>query len=66
MTTGEQRMDETEASSDERVCAVCGDTIDIESWHPVLAETDSTGTLRLYPFCTPACRDAWKGHERNR
>jgi hypothetical protein len=55
---GEQRMEENEAS-DERVCVVCGDTIDIESWHPVLAEPDAMGILRLYPFCTPDCRDAW-------
>ncbi|WP_049970503.1 DUF7576 family protein [Haladaptatus cibarius] len=48
-----------EIPGDESVCTNCGDTIEIESWHPVLAETDATGSFHLYPFCSPHCRDLW-------
>ncbi|WP_266077365.1 DUF7576 family protein [Haladaptatus caseinilyticus] len=44
---------------EEQVCANCGDTIEIGSWHPVLAETDDSGMFHLYPFCSPHCRDVW-------
>ncbi|WP_345409693.1 DUF7576 family protein [Haladaptatus pallidirubidus] len=41
------------------VCTNCGDAIEIESWHPVLAETDADGSFHLYPFCSSHCRDLW-------
>ncbi|EFW90259.1 hypothetical protein ZOD2009_19418 [Haladaptatus paucihalophilus DX253] len=63
---GEQCVGKTEAPFDECACVVCGDDIDIESWHPILADTDATGTFRLYPFCTTDCRDAWNSHRTNR
>ncbi len=44
---------------DEQVCANCGDSIEIGSWHPVLAETDASGVFHLHPFCSPYCRDVW-------
>ncbi|MGA9401365.1 DUF7576 family protein [Haladaptatus sp.] len=59
-------IERNKAVGDQQICAVCGDAIDIEAWHPVLADTDSNGTLRLYPFCTPACRNEWNRHRNDR
>ncbi len=56
----EQRMDgRVPDSDDERLCANCGRTIEIEVWHPVLADTDAKGAVRLLPFCSTDCRDLW-------
>ncbi|WP_458204913.1 DUF7576 family protein [Haladaptatus sp. NG-SE-30] len=46
-------------SCDEHVCTTCGGAIEPSAWHPVIAETDASGTLRLYPFCRPDCQDEW-------
>ncbi len=62
----EQCMERNESVVDEHVCVTCGAIIDIESWHPVLADTDQDGTLRLYPFCTPTCRNEWNRHGSDR
>ena len=59
-------MEKNEAVGEEQVCVTCGDAIDIESWHPVLADTDAGGTLRLYPFCTPDCRNEWNRRRNDR
>ncbi|WP_227374018.1 DUF7576 family protein [Haladaptatus halobius] len=56
--------DSGDASSDERICATCGEVIELTAWHPVLAEPDAGGVLHLYPFCSADCRTAW--NQRNR
>jgi hypothetical protein len=42
------------------VCAYCGDTVEISSWHPVAARCESDGGTWLAAFCDRTCRTAWE------
>lgn len=39
-------------------CAVCGDAVETDEWHPVATEADPEET-RIVPFCTEDCREQW-------
>lgn len=47
-------------ADESRECEVCGAQIDIDQWHPVVADTDDDGAFQLYAFCTQDCRDVWE------
>lgn len=41
-------------------CTVCDASIDPSDWHPVAAGFDEAGEFHVFPFCSVACRHAWK------
>lgn len=43
----------------EKRCEYCGGPIDTSDWYPVGKDRDPDGSLRLYSFCSEACRDSW-------
>lgn len=46
-----------------RRCDHCDDPIETSDWHPMAKERDSEGELRLYTFCSKACKQAWSEGE---
>lgn len=40
-------------------CAVCGDHVDGQEWHPAAIEERSDGDIRVRAFCSEACRAEW-------
>lgn len=50
---------EEPAADAETTCTACGSTIETSDWYPIRTDRDDDGDLRLYPFCSEACQDAW-------
>ncbi|WP_449289588.1 DUF7576 family protein [Natronoarchaeum philippinense] len=44
-------------------CDRCGATIERREWHPIRTDTIG-GDLRIYAFCSEACRRAWNRPEQ--
>lgn len=41
-----------------KVCATCGEPIDVTERHPVAASVESED-IDVYLFCSEACRNRW-------
>lgn len=44
-------------------CAVCGDGIETDDWHPVATRQNGDEEFQLYAFCSEDCREAWDSRE---
>lgn len=58
-TMGDGRDIEDTDDHDEERCTHCEAVIDVTRWHPLLSRIED-GAVELYPFCSVACRDAWR------
>lgn len=52
--------DHDESWVERETCARCGDPIEVSSWHPVAAWSETDGETWLVAFCGRACRAAWE------
>ena len=41
-------------------CAACGDPVPADEWHPVATDRDEDGEMKIYAFCSEACRSSWQ------
>ena len=46
------------SEDDVGTCAVCGESVETAEWHPIDLDVDDE--VRLYAFCSQACRAAWE------
>lgn len=49
-----------EEADPDRICATCGDVVEDSEWHPVTTQTDETGEVVVYLFCSTACQTQWE------